>query len=158
MPFVIRPAVIEDYESICTILEEADAIHHAAEPDYFRPSSESRRPRILIEQQLTSDSAAIYVAEEFERVIGVLFLVVRTIPDVAVLRQRCYAMVDMIAVKESWRSQGVGHALLAQAEIWAKSKGLDHIELQVWEFNQRALALYEKMGYRTLRRSMSKIV
>jgi len=59
-------------------------------------------------------------------------------------------------VAEGWRSQGIGHALMQQAETWAKERGITEVELSVWEFNQRALALYEKLGYRTKRRYMSK--
>ncbi|MHB9033009.1 MAG: GNAT family N-acetyltransferase [Anaerolineae bacterium] len=154
----IRRALISDYDHIIAILAEADAIHCLAEPDYFRTSTESRRPRELIEQWLASEDYAIYVAEEDSRSVGVLILNVRSTPDTSILKFRRYVNIDILAVKEGWRSQGIGHALLEQAEDYAKSIGLDQVELSVWEFNQRALALYEKTGFRTLRRYMAKKV
>lgn len=155
MDYLIRLATIDDYEGICTILATTDAIHYASEPAIFRPSSESSRPRALVEQWLADPDWAIYVAAEEKRIIGVLFLTERKILD-HLLKPRRYAMVDTLAVAEGWRSQGIGQKLMKQAESWATERGLTDIELSVWEFNQRAFALYEKLGYRTTRRYMSK--
>lgn len=33
------------------------------------------------------------------------------------------------------------------AEAWARQRGAPDIRLNVWAFNQRALALYEELGY-----------
>jgi len=158
MPFAIRRASMEDYESIAAIIEEADAIHYAAEPDYFRPSSQTRRTRAYLEQMLSSVDSAVFVAVENKRVVGVLLLVIRSTPEASILQHRQYVVIDTIAVQESWRSMGIGHALLDMAETWTREKDLHHLELSVWEFNQRALALYEKTGYRTIRRYMSKVI
>ena len=49
MGYLIRRATIEDYAGICAILATSDAIHHASEPAIFRPSTESARPRVLVE-------------------------------------------------------------------------------------------------------------
>jgi ribosomal protein S18 acetylase RimI-like enzyme len=152
----IRPAISADYESVCVILAEADAIHHASEPDFFRLSTESCRPLALFEQWLAADDFAVYVAEAFGQAVGVLLLSERAVPDGPLMKPRRYANIDMLAVLEDWRSQGLGHALLQQAEGWARGRGLDSVELSVWEFNQRALALYKGTGYRTLRRYMGK--
>ncbi|MHB1354724.1 MAG: GNAT family N-acetyltransferase [Anaerolineae bacterium] len=156
MDYLICLATIDDYEGICAILATTDAIHHASEPAVFRPSSESARPRALIEQQLVDPDWAIYVAADEQRIIGVLFLTEREISDHHLLKPRRYAMVDTLAVAEGWRSHGIGHRLMKQAETWATERGITDIELSVWEFNQRAFALYEKLGYRTKRRYMSK--
>jgi ribosomal protein S18 acetylase RimI-like enzyme len=156
MGYLIRLATIEDYTGICAILATTDAIHHASEPAIFRPSSESARPRTLIEQWLADPDWALFVAEDEQRIIGVLFLSERKTPDHYLLKPRRYAVVDTLAVAEDWRSQGIGRVLMQRAETWAKERGIAEIELSVWEFNQRALALYEKLGYRTIRRYMNK--
>jgi len=156
VPFSIRRATVEDYDSISAILEEADAIHYVSEPTYFQPASLARRSREYVQQWLESEESTIYVAEVYGRIIGVLFLLIRATPDISVLKPRRWVNVDILAVKEGWRSQGIGHALLATSEDWARSHGIKEIELSVWSFNQRALALYEKTGFRTLRYYMGK--
>ena len=39
---------------------------------------------------------------------------------------------------------------------WATTKGATSIELNVYEFNKTAISFYERLGYQTLSRKMSK--
>lgn len=45
---------------------------------------------------------------------------------------------------------------LEQAEMWTRERGLAEIELGVYEFNTAARNLYSKLGYDTVRRTMTK--
>ena len=36
----------------------------------------------------------------------------------------------------------------------AKAKGFERVELNMWEFNEGALAFYESVGFATYRRNM----
>jgi ribosomal protein S18 acetylase RimI-like enzyme len=47
---------------------------------------------------------------------------------------------------------------MAHAQRWATERGLREIELNVWEFNQSAIAFYEALGYVTERRKMRRII
>ena len=46
--------------------------------------------------------------------------------------------------------------LMHKMQAWAIEKGATSIELNVYEFNETAISFYEKLGYRTLSRKMSK--
>lgn len=59
------------------------------------------------------------------------------------------AHVFLLYVAPNHRHQGIGSALLHQAETWAKSSGARQIGLQVFETNQPALSLYRSRGYQT---------
>ncbi len=52
-----------------------------------------------------------------------------------------------IGVIKDYRGQGIGRALIEQALSLAKSRHLTRIELSVREDNEKALALYQKMGF-----------
>ena len=54
------------------------------------------------------------------------------------------------------RRQGIGSALMRQAEAWARAHGADEVELGVWEFSDEALAFYSALGYVTSRRTMHR--
>jgi len=157
-PYAIRSATLGDYDGICAVLEEVDAIHHLSEPDFFKPASRARRTLAYIGHYIESDESAIFVAEIQGSIIGVPLLCIRTTPDESILKPRRWINIDILAVKEGWRSQGIGHALLAQAEDWARIKGIDELELSIWSFNQRALALYEQTGFRILRHNLWKTI
>lgn len=60
-----------------------------------------------------------------------------------------HAHVFLLYVAPDHRRQGIGSALMHQAETWAKSNGARQIGLQVFETNQPALSLYGSLGYQT---------
>lgn len=59
------------------------------------------------------------------------------------------AMVGIALLREFW-GLGIGTAMLTELTRLARQMGLEQLELEVIEGNQRAMALYEKMGYRTV--------
>jgi ribosomal-protein-alanine N-acetyltransferase len=59
-------------------------------------------------------------------------------------RARLYS----IAVSRRKAGRGVGRALLAAVQSHAVERGCDALRLEVREDNRRAIALYERLGYR----------
>ncbi|HHS7556402.1 TPA: N-acetyltransferase family protein [Salmonella enterica] len=59
-------------------------------------------------------------------------------------------------VEEEVRSQGVGKDLIAAVEAYGKSKGCAWMQLTVLGNNDRALAFYERFGFRTEYHDMVK--
>jgi len=57
------------------------------------------------------------------------------------------AYIFLLYVSPAHRRCGIGSALMAEAEQWAKNRGDRQIGLQVFYHNQPALKLYEKLGY-----------
>ena len=70
--------------------------------------------------------------------------------------QRRHAHVSVIAVTTEAEGRGVGRALMAQAEVWARERGHQSITLSVFEGNHRAKALYERAGYTVEMHRMTK--
>jgi ribosomal protein S18 acetylase RimI-like enzyme len=58
------------------------------------------------------------------------------------------ARLYSIAVDPARAGRGVGRALLAAVQAHAIERGCDLMRLEVREDNRRAIALYEKLGYR----------
>ena len=55
--------------------------------------------------------------------------------------------VSMLAVAPAAEGRGVARALMAQAEQWARERAFPHLTLNVFDGNDRARALYERLGY-----------
>ena len=61
--------------------------------------------------------------------------------------QRPHAHISVLAVTRDAEDQGVGTALMAHAEAWARARGYRRITLSVFESNRRAQRLYERAGF-----------
>ena len=60
------------------------------------------------------------------------------------------AELENIAVAAGARRQGVGRALCGAAVMWAREEGAQTVELEVWEGNGAAVALYEGVGFQAV--------
>jgi len=58
------------------------------------------------------------------------------------------AHVEVVAVTPEAAGTGLGRVLLEEAERWARSRGYRQITLNVFDSNQRARAVYDRLGYR----------
>lgn len=88
--------------------------------------------------------AAVLVAQGSDgRRLGFISLKVRE--DVTGVER---GHVADLAVAEEARRIGVGSALMEAAEAWARQRGFGVLSLDVWSTNERALAFYERLGYR----------
>jgi RimJ/RimL family protein N-acetyltransferase len=52
-----------------------------------------------------------------------------------------------LMVDSGYRRLGIGRALLAQAEAWARTAGVSKLELHVFPHNGPAIALYDAFGF-----------
>jgi diamine N-acetyltransferase len=96
------------------------------------------------------------VADDDGKIVGLLWGILRAAPDTPFHVPRRYLLVDMLGVTEAYRGKGVGRALMEHAETWAKAQGVTEVELSVWEFNESARAMYDKLGYKDIVRRMWK--
>ena len=69
-----------------------------------------------------------------------------------------HAHVSVIATTREAEGQGVGRALMAHAEQWARERGHSRITLSVFEANRRAQQLYERSGYQVEMRRYVKLL
>lgn len=104
--------------------------------------------RVDLQQHLEQSPANSYlfVAEnaQGER-LG--FIHLKRTEDFFTRRSNCH--IADLAVAPAHEGQGVGQALLAHAEDWAREQRCDLITLAVFPGNERARALYAAAGYAT---------
>jgi ribosomal protein S18 acetylase RimI-like enzyme len=55
--------------------------------------------------------------------------------------------IALLAVAKNAEGQGVGQALLTEAERWARNKGFARLALDVFSSNVAGQSFYEKAGY-----------
>lgn len=162
MDVVIREATEDDYEELKELFEQGATIHHEGEPAVIGPPSERPISRPYMSRLLSDGNSVVLVADlsgdkaSGHRLAGFIHLALQDTNGMPGLAPRVYVLVMDVEVREAARGQGIGHKLMSAGDEWARDRGATQVELSVWEFNQRALALYEKLGYRTIFRQMLK--
>jgi RimJ/RimL family protein N-acetyltransferase len=133
--FQVRRARPEDFDAVLRLFEAV-----AAERRYILTEPpidhELRRTRFL--ETIRSDDAFVFVAETGGEVVGELTAFRRT--------STSPAMIGM-AVLAPWRGRGVGTALMRACLAWARESGVHKLSLEVFPWNEAAIALYRKFGF-----------
>jgi diamine N-acetyltransferase len=166
LAFHIRAARGDDIPAIVALFGIVDDLHTAAVPWAFRGSSAVPRSSAgnagsapSIEELIAGPRTAILVAVAADRVVGHLVVELMTIPsDRPPHVARSFAVIHDLIVAPEARRQGIGRELIAEAERWAKERGVSAVELTVWSFNEDALRLYEELGYETQLRRLRRVI
>jgi len=156
MEIAIRPATAQDYDDLCRIIEQVDALHRENVPHIFRKADGAVRERAYILALLADEDQGIFVAEVGGQAAGFVHVAVRDTLPIPILVPRRLGFVDNLAVSRDFRRLGIGRALMQEAQRWALERGATEIELNVFEFNESAIAFYRSLGYETFSRRMGK--
>lgn len=153
MEVTIREATLADQKGLNLLYAEIDALHHEALPELFRSHEGIARPSAFLADRLADPAMRIYLAEGGERLVGMILLKLRT-QDHSLMVKRDYLHISTLIVAADFHGQGVAQRLMDTAVAFAREHGLSQLRLNVYEFNQRAIAFYEKEGFTTLGRQL----
>lgn len=142
---VIRKAVIDDYKMVSELEALELDVHMQARPDYFI-SPDTSFLKTEFEELLALPRPIVWLAELEGRVVGLCFGKIENTLENPVCKTRCVAFIQDLVTLPECRGQGVATALIDKAREQARSEGAESLELCVWNFNEGALRLYEKMG------------
>jgi ribosomal protein S18 acetylase RimI-like enzyme len=141
MSLSIRPASSTDAEAITALARRLGAIPlpHWRTPDEI--SSADAREMIAALTSPSKDNE-VFIAERNGHIVGCLHML--TMTD---FFGKAHAHISVIATTEDAEGTGVGRALLARAEAWARERGLSLLTLNVFDGNARARRFYENAGF-----------
>jgi len=151
----VRRATKTDYPALIEIIAELEKQHVDAVPQVFRTMSYQEQVRDL-DSILADEKLGLFVAERGSTVLGYIHLALHDEETRGGLLARRYVKIRDLAVAGKYQKSGAGSALMQAAESWARERGIDTLELIVWEFNRGAFAFYQKIGYVTTSHHMWK--
>ena len=152
--FGVRQATEHDLDALTTLFVEANHFHQRGEPDVFACIEDCPYAAERMLASITGDETAILAAECDGQVVGFVQVMAAYSHDIPVMIQRRFAVIENLIVSEPFRGRGIGGALMRAAHDGALGRGFHEIELTVWEFNDTARELYERLGYETASRRM----
>jgi GNAT superfamily N-acetyltransferase len=139
----VRPATADDRAFVLATARRL--------ADFGPPPWRSVDEVVLREQRALAEffdrpeaGSALYIAARGDEPLGFVFL---TTADDYFTGQKV-GHVDIIAVEERGEGQGVGGALMREAEQWGRSRGYRRLTLNVFDRNDRARRIYEHLGWR----------
>lgn len=88
----------------------------------------------------------VFVAEESERVIGVLVLI----------KKKSGILMDNVAVLPEYQGQGLGHRLIRLAETRALEQGFQYLDMYTHELMTENIEMYKRFGYKETKRCVEK--
>ena len=143
----IRKATLEDSLLLSTLCMDVQKLHAQNHPNLFKAPQLPDFAVSFFEKMLQEDTMYIYIAEENGQELGYIFFKVVERDENPFLFVRRYLLIDQISVRPKAQGQGVGKALIQQAEVVARELGIPRIELGSWDFNAGAHGFFERMGY-----------
>lgn len=162
MTTIIRSASEPDLDVLCDLYYEFHEFHACHLPAYLQslgePTQDERKKLgEEIMKILEAGHSAILVAEEAGRIIGFAEIYLNH-PDLndRARTHTTYAHLQSLSVTQVFRRKGIGSLLLHAAEAWAQQRGAVELCLDIWEHPLGPLAFYQKAGYHTFRRSLTK--
>lgn len=153
MEIVIREATLADQDRLELLYAEIDTLHHEALPELFRSHEEIVRPSTFLADRLADDTMRVFMAEVNGRLVGMILLKIRS-EEHPIKYSQYYLHISTLIVAADFQGQGVAQRLMDTAVTFARERGLSQLRLNVYDFNQRAIAFYEKEGFTTLSRHL----
>ena len=144
---LIRNSNPNDTDSVYSLLCIIANLHKNGRPDMFHDLISKYTPQEVYER-LSKDENGVFVAEQDGRVVGYVFC------DIIKEGNGLTLYIDDLCVDPEVRSRGIGRMLIDRAKEYAKEKNCGFLMLNVWEFNENAVAFYEKYGFSTRTRHM----
>ncbi|MGE7622287.1 N-acetyltransferase family protein [Viridibacillus sp. NPDC096237] len=139
--YIIRSIETDDARDLIKLFSTLDA-----ETDFMLYGENERDPSVQsLRKKITSlrknNSSSILVAIVEGQIGGMLSISGNTAPR-AKHRASIY-----LGVMQKFTNQGIGTALLKEAEKWALSNTIQRLELSVCKSNTIAINMYNKMGF-----------
>lgn len=135
----IRKATKQDIPEIAKLLYQVHDVHVEGRSDLFKKGSRK------------------YTDEE-NRTLGHIFCVLKNIEENDSLQKVKTLFIDDFCVDKNSRSGNIGKQLYDFVENYAKEIGCYNLTLDVYSFNERAIAFYEKCGLANQKVVMEKIL
>lgn len=153
----VRRARENELERVNELRMQVNALHVAGKPEVFKPGfpEELRNYIYAIHKD---PEQFITVAVKDGTICGFAVLHHINRPENPFMKERDFLDIDEFCVDEAFRRQGIASEMIRFIREFAKEKGFHRIELNMWEFNQDALAFYEAAGFQTFRRYMEMFI
>ena len=149
----IRFAKETELEQINKLRKQVNDLHVKGKPEIFK-SGFSEELKNYVYDVFYNERKKIVVCDCDGIIAGFAILNHISKPESPFSYARDFLDIDEFCVDVHYRRQGIATQMIQYIQDYAKNEDFTRIELNMWEFNQEALAFYESIGFTTYRRFM----
>lgn len=153
---MVRLAKQDELERVNEIRKMVNDVHVNGRPDIFKAGFNEDLKNYIYDIW-NAENKDILVAERDGIICGFACVQYVDKPENPFMNARKFYDIDEFGVDIKFRRQGVATEMIQFIKSDAKKRGMDKIELNMWEFNEGALAFYEAVGFKTYRRYMELV-
>jgi GNAT superfamily N-acetyltransferase len=139
------PADALRLSSLCVDVQTLHAEHH---PDIFKVPQSVSFAVSFFEEVLADPAARIFIAEEEGHAVGYISFKLVERPESPFTFATRLLHIDQISIRPAVHAQGIGRALMQQAERLAREWHVKRMQLDSWDFNVAAHGFFEHLGFR----------
>lgn len=146
--FAIRAGRREDAEAAARLWMQSAREHTSHDPVYATAPGAEKTMRRFLSDLARNYYAFLFVATVGDRTVGFVSGELRE--GSPAFQPKTWASVDDVFVEPDHRNRGIGRALIASVEGWARQRGANGVSLQVAAANGRGRRFYEGLGFREI--------
>ena len=146
--FAIRAGRREDAEAAARLWMQSAEEHTSHDPVYATAPGAEKTMRRFLADLARNRYAFVFVATVGDCMVGFVSGELRA--GSPTFLPKTWASVDDVFVHPDYRNGGIGRALIASVEGWARQKGANGVSLQVAAANTRGRKFYEDLGFREI--------
>lgn len=138
----IRKASKDDYnQGIADLYSQLYSTHLQERADFFDDKECVDQKKF--DRMCEDNNYCLIVAEDKAQVVGLCEA--KLAPNEYCGKKRIVFIINIIVAK-NYRNQTIAKEMIFQVERWAKKMNAERIDLQVWGFNESAIAFYRSIG------------
>jgi len=144
----IRQAIHTDNLRLSSLCMDVQSLHAEHHPDIFKIPQNEEFAVSFFDEVLADRTSRIFIAENDGQALGYILCKLIEREENPFTNAMRYLLIDQISVRPQVRGQGVGTALIRQAESFARDLNVPRIQLDSWGFNTEAHAFFENLGFK----------
>lgn len=156
MAWLLRQVKPGDVPGLVSLAGQVQQQHAEYYPDAFKIPVDAGKVEKLFKRVITVADQDILVAADDGGVIGYLWYEMQRRRGNVFKWASTQLYVNHVCVDGGRRGEGIGEALFAALDRIARHGGYDGIVLDTWAANTRAHTFFERLGFTTLRLTMTK--
>ena len=148
----IRNAEERDFPAISRLFWESDNFHAENLPSIYNKTDTPFRSIEYYRELIDNPDTLFFVMEKNDEVVGFAYGYEEQKGFLPIHKKRTFFFIDNIVVRKDCQGSGIGTQLIDRIITECRERKYSDIMLNVYSFNDGAIALYEKKGFTQLSR------